>query len=483
MEHETDVLVIGYGIAGACAALAARAGGARVTIAERAGGGGGTSAMSSGIFYMGGGTALQRDLGVDDDPEQMFRFMAASCGVSDPTILRVFCEGCPEHFDWLEAQGIRFQRSLYPDKHLCPPTPEGLLSTGNEKVWPFREIARPAMRGHRVDREGDNAGLPAMEALIERCTEAGVDVLPDTRATELLSDEGGRIVGARLRSGGEEFEVRARGGVILATGGYQMNAAMMEKSASFLVKAAEPIGTPYSDGSGIELGTSVGAALEALDAVHATASFYPPPKLIRGIVVNALGQRFVAEDGYHGRTAAHIFEQPGRKAYLLLDSECFGYPELAEFFNYSLIDAWETLAEAESGLGMPAGSLEDTVRQYNEDARDGCDRLLGKYADWLAPLDNPPYAAFDLSVGAAKYHYHTLGGLKVDADARVLGTDGKVIPGLYAAGSCAVSIIASAKGYGSGMTLSSGSFFGRVAGRNASGVAARSPSGKQHAIS
>jgi succinate dehydrogenase/fumarate reductase flavoprotein subunit len=129
---EADVVIIGMGIAGACAALSARAAGASVLVIERSSGGGGTSAMSSGIFYMGGGTALQRDLGVEDDPDEMYRYMLASCGVTEPAILQRFCEGCPEHFDWLEAQGIRFARSLFADKHMCPPTSEGLLSTGNE---------------------------------------------------------------------------------------------------------------------------------------------------------------------------------------------------------------------------------------------------------------------------------------------------------------------------------------------------------------
>ncbi|GGD80886.1 FAD-binding protein [Croceicoccus mobilis] len=92
---------------------------------------------------------------------------------------------------------------------------------------------------------------------------------------------------------------------------------------------------------------------------------------------------------------------------------------------------------------------------------------MGKYRDWLRPLDKPPFAAFDLSLGRVLYHYHTLGGLKVDADARVIAKDGTATPGLFAAGSCAATIIQTAKGYGSGMTLSSGSLFGRIAGCNA----------------
>jgi succinate dehydrogenase/fumarate reductase flavoprotein subunit len=464
MPRQADVVVVGMGIAGACAALSASAAGASVLVIERAGSGGGTSAMSSGIFYLGGGTALQRDLGVEDDPDEMYRYMLASCGVTDAGILKRFCDGCTEHFDWLEAQGIPFRRSLYADKHMCPATSEGLLSTGNEKVWPYREIARPALRGHRVDREGDNAGLPAMEALLARCAEAGVEILRDTTVKELVTDPAGRVIGASCRRFGETFAVLARRGLILATGGFQMNHEMIADHAGFLLGKGQPIGSPYSDGSGIVLAQQIGAAVTSMDAVHATASFYPPSQLICGIIVNVHGQRFVAEDSYHGRTAAHVFEQPGQKAWLILDSESFAYPELAEFFRYELVDGWESVADMERGLGMGVGSLEQTISEYNRDAAAGRDSRFGKYIGWLKPLDKPPFAAFDLSLGSAVYHYHTLGGLKVDAEGRVIDLGGAAIPGLFAAGSCAATIVETAKGYASGMTLSSGSFFGRLAG-------------------
>jgi hypothetical protein len=204
-----------------------------------------------------------------------------------------------------------------------------------------------------------------------------------------------------------------------------------------------------------------------MEAVHATACFYPPSQLIKGIIVNAAGARFVAEDSYHGRTAAHIFEQPGRTAYLIVDSEIFGYPELAKFFRYDLVDGWGSVEEMEAGLRMPGNALQATISAYNAGAAIGEDPALAKHRDWLKPLNVPPYAAFDLSFGKVLYHYHTLGGLRVDRDAAVLSVSGEPIPGLFAAGACAAGIVQDAKGYGSGMTLSGGSFFGRIAGRNA----------------
>ena len=125
----------------------------------------------------------------------------------------------------------------------------------------------------------------------------------------------------------------------------------------------------------------------------------------------------------------------------------------------------------EGGLGMLPGSLQGTIDEYNADAATGRDRCFGKYGDWLQPIDQAPFAAFDLSLGQALYHYHTLGGLKVDADARVMDTGGSAIPGLFAAGSCAATIVETAKGYASGMTLSSGSFFGRIAAAAAAAAA------------
>ena len=128
----------------------------------------------------------------------------------------------------------------------------------------------------------------------------------------------------------------------------------------------------------------------------------------------------------------------------------------------------------EAGLGVPRNALQETISEYNAGAAIGEDVALAKYRDWLKPLNAPPYAAFDLSFGTVLYHYHTLGGLRVDREAAVLSVSGAPIPGLFAAGACAAGIVQDAKGYGSGMTLSGGSFFGRVAGRNAAARARNS---------
>src|SRR5690606_29543665 len=121
---------------------------------------------------------------------------------------------------------------------------------------------------------------------------------------------------------------QARRGVVLATGGFNLNEKMIREHIPLMSDTAVPLGIPSNDGAGIELGVAVGAATRAMDGVIATASIYPPGQLIKGILVNRNGQRFVAEDSYHGRTAAHVMEQPDQTAYLIVDAEIFAYPEI-----------------------------------------------------------------------------------------------------------------------------------------------------------
>lgn len=467
---EADVIVVGMGIAGACAALEAHRAGAEVLVIERASGGGGASALSSGIFYLGGGTAVQQAAGYADTPRAMYDFLMANGISPDAEIVRAFCDGCVEHFDWLEAQGVPFERSYFPGKAVFLTTTTCLMSTGNEKVWPYREVAPPAPRGHKVAREGENAGSLAMEALLARCAEAGFKTRFDSQVTALVIDDDGRVVGVRYRRAGEEHHARARKGVILSTGGYNMNRELLAEHMPHMLGNSEPLGVPYNDGSGILLGQSAGAATQSMGGVIATASFYPPSQLIKGILVNTRGERFVAEDSYHGRTASFIIEQPGRKAYLILDSEIFAYPELTDFSHHTLVDGWDTVEEMEAGLQLPPGALQRTLADYNRHAENGEDPQLHKHPEWIKPLTAGPYAAFDVSFDKSVYLYITLGGLKTNARTEVVGLDGSIVPGLYAAGACASSVSRDGKDYASGLSLGPGSFFGRVAGRLAAGA-------------
>jgi succinate dehydrogenase/fumarate reductase flavoprotein subunit len=131
-SDEVDVLVVGFGIAGGCAAVEAASAGARVLVLERAAVVGGTSAMAGGHFYLGGGTVVQRATGHDDDPEEMFKYLMSVTPHPEPDKIRDYCEGSVEHCDWLEALGFEFERSYYPEKDVIQPGTEGLMFTGNE---------------------------------------------------------------------------------------------------------------------------------------------------------------------------------------------------------------------------------------------------------------------------------------------------------------------------------------------------------------
>ncbi len=468
-HDEADVIILGYGIAGACAALEAKRAGADVLVVERAGGGGGTSAISSGYFYLGGGTAVQQATGDEDSAENMFKFIQAVSNAPDTEMVKSYCYGSVEHFNWLEAQDVPFERSAYRGKTMSTLTTECLTSTGNEKVWPWRDIAQPCPRGHRVAMAGDAAGGKAMEALLGQCSKAGVRVACDSQAIALIVDASRRVVGIRVRQFDRNVDLKARKGIVIATGAFGNNPDMVREYAPHMLGNAYPIGIPYNDGAGIQLGLSVGAATQAMNNVMPTASFYPPGQLLKGILVNARGERFVAEDSYHGRSASFIMEQPEGKAYLILDADIFAYPEL-DMFGHTLIDGWENIAQMEAGLKLPQGSLQRTLAEYNRDAAAADDTRFHKYKDWLKPLTTAPYAAFDVSFNKSTYFFFTLGGLKVTARSEVLDTHGSTIPGLFAAGACASTIPQDGKGYASGLSLGPASFFGRVAGRVAAGL-------------
>jgi len=464
-----DVIVAGFGIAGGCAALEAARAGARVLVLERAASHGGTSSLSGGHFYLGGGTAVQQATGHQDTPEEMAAYLIATSKQPDEAKIRAYARGSVEHFGWLEALGFQFERSYFPGKAVIQPGTEGLMYTGNEKVWPFREQARPAPRGHKVPVPGDTGGTRmVMDLLRERVAEAGAEVRLETGAVALIAGQSGGVAGVAWKSFGATGHARSAA-VILATGGFVMNPAMVERFTPALGSRLIALGTTYDDGLGIRLAQSAGAALDHMDEPFITAPFYPPSSLVTGLIVNKLGQRFVAEDSYHSRTAYHVLRQPGATAYLIVGSAHMAEQQMP---LVPLKDGYDSIAEMEDGLGVPPGSLTATMSRYNARAAGGEDPDFGKHPDWLAPQDAGPWGVFDLSLGVALYAGFTLGGIRTSIDGEALRADGSAIAGLYAAGACASNIAQDGNGYCSGTQLGEGSFFGRRAGRHAARAAA-----------
>jgi succinate dehydrogenase/fumarate reductase flavoprotein subunit len=259
--------------------------------------------------------------------------------------------------------------------------------------------------------------------------------------------------------------VGAKKGVVLATGHFTNNEKMLGEYAPHLLDARlERQYTPNDDGAGILLGLAAGGEALHMAGALITYPFYPPEHLLKGILVNKLGRRFVAEDVYHSRSSIEITLQPDAEAYLIVDEETFGRPE---FGGWEVVDAWEDFASMEADLGMPKGALQKTLADYNASAAKGEDPTFHKHAKWLKPLDKPPFAALRGSLGSGPFRTFTLGGLRVSRDGEVLRPDQSAIPGLYAAGACASNIAQDGKGYSSGTCIGESTFFGRRAGRRA----------------
>lgn len=472
-SDEADVVVLGFGIAGGCAAVSAAEAGARVLVLEKAADAGGTTSMAGGHFYLGGGTAVQKATGHEDSAEEMYKYLVSQARDPEHDKIRAYCDGSVEHFEWLEALGFQFERTFYPGKVVVPPGTEGLSYTGNEKVWPFCEQAKPAPRGHSVPVPGELGGADmVIKLLVKRAADLGVQVRYETGATNLVV-EGGRVAGVRWKHFGDTGTVRA-GAVIIAAGGFAMNPEMVAEHTPALGHKrktkhhgeVEPyiLGNPNDDGLGIRMGVSAGGVAKDLDQLFITAAAYPPEILLTGVIVNSNGDRFVAEDSYHSRTSAFVLQQPDQRAYLVVDE---AHMEMPEMPLIKFIDGWETVEEMEAALGIPQGRLAATLARYNEHAARGEDPDFHKQPEYLAPQDTGPYAAFDLSLGIAMYSGFTMGGLAVTVDGEVLREDGSTVPGLYAAGACASNIAQDGMGYASGTQLGEGSFFGRRAGRHA----------------
>lgn len=460
-DETVDVLVVGLGAAGAAATLEAAAAGAETLALERAAAGGGTSAMSGGVLYLGGGTALQTACGFEDSPEEMAKYLRASVGdAPDLAKIERYCEGSVAHYDWLVAQGVPFKPTFY---HGCsgePPTDDGLVWSGSERAYPFCEQARPAPRGH-VPAMPHQAGPQLMRSLLAAVARSPARVAGDARVTALVRDGDGAIAGAIACSFGAERAIRARRGVVLTTGGFVMDDTMLATHVPRALACRFRVGAEGDDGSGIRLGIAAGAATLHMDKASISLPVTQPWGLKRGVLVDARGQRFVNEDAYYGRLGEHALFHAGGRAWLVVDDVIFEQPE----YPRRLAAVGETPAELAHALGLPDGALEATLALYNRHAARGEDPVFRKARESVVPLVQPPFGAFDCTTEGSLYAAFTLGGLATDPEGRVLGADGAPIPGLFAAGRCTSGL--SVGGYSSGLSLGDGTFFGRAAGRAA----------------
>jgi 3-oxo-5alpha-steroid 4-dehydrogenase len=465
-DFETDVAVIGFGAAGACAAIEAADAGAQVILFERNSGSGGASGLSGGEIYIGGGggTDAQAAAGFADATEDFIAYLKAAGGPCvDEAKCEIYGREALGHYDWLKAQGVPYRGNYLPGKHIEPTDDSTLIWSGSEAAAPFCDIAKPAPRGHTIQHMGWGGGRPLVDVLEASARAKGVEVVVDTRALALIGDEG-RIVGVVVRIDNTPRFVRAAKGVVLATGGFVFNEAMRRKHCPDTFKLGDPIGDK-DDGTGILLGLGAGGEAIHMDQFFSTCPWTMPESHACGVFVNIHGQRFINEDCYHGRVSRSAVDQPGGKVYLLLDNAHFVQP--MDFARISIAGTGETWEEVECESGMAAGTLSATMAFYNAHAREGRDPLFDKRAPILVPLDQGPFVALELDFMGSYFSFFTLGGLHTSTDGAVLDRTGAPIPGLFAAGRCTSGLPAWGHGYSSGMSLADCTFFGRQAGRAA----------------
>ena len=465
-DETVDVVVVGLGVAGSSAVVAARQSDADVLAVERAGAGGGTSANSGGLIYLGGGTALQRACGFNDSTENMRAFLGAALGPeADEDRLDAYCEGSSDHFDWLSSVGVPFRAAFCDEPNRESADDAGLLFSGGEDSYPFDEIATPVPRGHKPQYR-DAAGGFLMERLGAAVTTSSARVVTDARA-EALVVHGAEVVGVQVQGDDGPRVIRALGGVILGAGGFIHNDAMVAELCP-LAHVPDPawrIGTSNDDGRGIRMGVGAGAAATRLGSFECALPLAPPHRMARGILVNRQGERFINEDTYTGRIGLHALRDQDGFVYMITDDVIHEPNLLGLRIGY----AAATPEELAGDLGVPPAALARTVRDYNDAAARGEDPAFHKRAPFLQPIGVPPASgigAIDLRVDhGAIYATFTLGGLATDAHGAALDGTGAPIAGLYAVGRTAASLAASH--YASGISLGDGSFFGRRAGRHA----------------
>jgi 3-oxo-5alpha-steroid 4-dehydrogenase len=520
-DIRADVVVVGFGAAGACAALEAAAAGCSVAVLERFTGGGAT-ALSGGVVYAGGGTPQQRAAGVSDSAEAMFGYLRTEVGDVVPAgTLREFCAGSAAMLAWLETHGVPFEGSLCPDKTSYPTNRHYLYYSGSELS--AREAAPPAPRGHRTRGRGTSGGLlyARLAAAVRR---AGVRVVDQTAAVRLIT-AGGRVTGVECRSlrgapwwartahrvlhrralkpylyvpklgrvlhrpvgwlerrYGRTLLVGAGRGVVIAAGGFGANKQMLRAHAPS-ARGGLPLATPGDDGSGVLLGTGAGGAAALLDRVSVWRFLSPPPALLRGVLVDADGKRICDESRYGAAIGDEIVRRGGR-AWLLADRATLAEARRqvrGSTLWFQRLQAWYLLtfaavtADTVAGIAVRAGvdpdGLAATLAAYNAaaDPAGGQADPAGKPADLVRPQDQPPYSLIDFSIRPRLMYpapVLTLGGLAADPETgQVLRADGTAIPGLYAAGRSAVGLCS--RSYVSGLSIADCVFSGRRAGRHA----------------
>ena len=516
------MLVVGFGGAGACAAVEALERGAQVLAVDRFAGGGATR-MSGGIIYLGGGTRQQLEAGVEDSPEAMERYLRLETRgvIGDETLTR-FCQESATMAAWLEERGVPLGAALSPYKTSYPIAKHTLYYSGNEPLTTSAAHAKPAQRGHRTRGRGLPGGA-LFSALANAARDRGVELWTQARVSALLTSSQGEVIGARvhrcrglrallhraldglmfrarygllampglyglfgravrwIERGAPSVTVRARAGVILAAGGFIHDREMVASFAPAYLPGT-PLGTLGDDGSGIRMGTEVGGATDRMERITAWRFINPPLSFTSGVLVGPSGARVCNEEVYGALMGRRMVEDHGGEAWLILDRTLWRQahgelgPSKANWFQSvpALVNLWYNRHRAVGvdALARKMGAQPEALRRTLESYNRGCERgedALGKSEGACRPLDLAGRLyAVDCSLGSRLFTCATLtlGGLRVDErSGAVLTDEGSPISGLFAAGRTAVGV--TSEGYVSGLSIADAVFSGRRAAQSA----------------
>lgn len=534
-DREADVVVLGSGGAALAAALSAHDHGARdVLIIERSGMVGGTTAMSGGMLWIPG-NHHQLAAGVSEAEEDVVAYLdALAPGQLDPETLWAFMQGGPEMVRYLEEKTpVRLHAFTdFPDYQPYAPgaKPDGGRSLDNaafsferlgkwaarvnpsKMAYPLRASLKEAIEGSldeaalaERDRGDFRAlGQALVGALFLGVVERGIPVAFETRARGLVKD-GDRVVGVKAEDAdGREIRVRARRGVVIATGGFEWNAALVK--AFLRGPMTGPVSVPENEGDGLLMAIEAGAQLGNMQnafwmqsALEMKPQRGARPNYMLGsderarpgaILVNRAGKRFVNEAvNYNAVGKAIVAFDAGTHSYpnvpywLIIDQR---YKDKYPVFSSqpgSPIPSYMMQAETLEGLAEQAGidpaGLVATVERFNTMVRAGHDddfqrgdTTYDNFYMWGDPAFDPPYRTLGLIDQGPFYAVQmesgvlgTSGGPKTNADAQVVDWNGNPIPGLYAAGNAMAAVLGEAYG-GAGGTLGPGLTFGYLAGKH-----------------
>ena len=377
--------------------------------------------------------------------------MIGGKGINDPELVETLCENSADAIDWLDEHGI---------------TLHNVSSFGGASV---KRIHRP------VNAEGKtvSVGSYMIPLLEENCEKAGVKMMLDTTATEILTDANGAAVGVKATgASGETVTVNAKA-VVLATGGFGANLDMVVKYKPEL-KGFMTTNAPGIQGQGIEMAQAIGAATVDMDQIqiHPTVEANTAALITEGlrgdgaVLINAEGKRFIDEVGTRDVVSAAEIAQTGSYSWLVVDQAMVDASSVIQGYikkGYTVTGA--TYEELGKAMGVDAAAFAETMEKWNGYVEAKNDPDFGR-TSFANPLNTAPYYAVKVTAGV----HHTMGGLKINANTEVLNEKGEVIPGLFAAGEVTGGVHGANRLGGN--AVADFTVFGRIAGAAASDYAA-----------